>query len=180
MKIQSLQRHRRTALRPRCLQGRVGGTDHRAGAQQLHQTLGGTCCTQQIAIHLAQHRKRTGQQNDIDHGLAQFTGTHAAIAHRQGPLVQAPQQRCTAGQDDETHQHRACQGAAQRCFHGLLGGVHKTCGLTGFSGIALHHGNRVQYLSGQGTGICHAVLTCAGQLANTPPQGEAGPHHQDQ
>ena len=148
--------------------------------EQFHQSFGGTCRAQQIAINLAQHRKGTGQQNHIDHSLTEFTRAHGAIAHRQGPLVQAPQQRSAAGQNDEAHQHRARSGAAQRGPHGLLGGCGEALSLPGFGGVALHHRNRVQHLGGHGAGVGHPVLARARQLAHPSTQGHAGPDHQDQ
>ena len=129
--------------------------------QEFHEALGGTGGTQQIAIHLSQHSKGTGQQNHIHHGLAQFTSAHGAVAHGQRALVQAPQQRSTAGQNDETHQGRAGPGAAQRGADRLLGRVGEALGFAGFGGVALHHGDGVQHLGGHGTGVGHTVLAGA-------------------
>ena len=69
--------------------------------QQLHQPLRRSGRTQQVAIDLAQHRKGTGQNDHVDHGLAQITRRYRARSHGLRAPVQAPQKRSRGRDDDE-------------------------------------------------------------------------------
>ena len=160
---------------------RLGRGGHRRlGVEQLHQTLGGARSAQQVAIHLAQHRKGTGQQDHIHNDLAQLTRAQAARIHRQGALVQAPQQGCAAGQNDETHQ----QGAGAHPAHGRGEGV-QSRGLVAarfapFSAMALHHGDGVEHLGRHGAGVGHPVLAGTRQAPHPAAKPHTGQHNQHQ
>ena len=93
VKGQRLQRDGAAGLGGRHLERRGRRGNRRAASQQLHQALGGTGGAQQIAIHLAQHRKGARQNDHVDNSLAQVAGRDVATHHRLRALVQAPQQR---------------------------------------------------------------------------------------
>ena len=126
METDVVELHPATALNRRQPPGAGWRLDRRLPMQQLHQALGGPCRPQQVAIHLAQHGKSTGQDDDVHHGLAQVPGADAPGHNRLGALVQAPQQCRRRGNDDERHQHRTCPGAAHGSFEGVVGRGLKT------------------------------------------------------
>ena len=105
MKIDLLKRHRAAAVHFGQGQRLHGGGNGRLVGQQFHQPLGGPSRTQQVAIDLTEHRKGTGEDDHINHGLPQMPGRNAARHHRLRALEQAPQQRCRGRNNDETDQH---------------------------------------------------------------------------
>ena len=112
METHRLQLQRRAALRPWRTLWLSRNFEVGLGVQQFHQAFGGAGCTQHVAVHLAQNRKGTGQQDDIEHRLAQLACSAGACPHGQGAHVQAPKQHSTGGHDDETDEHSACADAA--------------------------------------------------------------------
>ncbi len=171
----------RAATRDGGCGGRIGGRhDGGVRVQQLHQPFGGPGGAQQVAIDLAQHAGGTGQDDHVQHRLAQVASADVAAHHGLGALVQAPQQRGRGGDDDESHQHRARLGAAHGGVEGGVGGGVETCRLAAFGGVALHHRNGVQHLGGNRAGVGHPVLAVARQFAHPPAKPDAGQHDQHQ
>jgi hypothetical protein len=65
-----------------------------------------------------------------------------------------------------TERARAPHGGVE----GIGGRLVETRRLACFGGVALHHGNRVEHLGGDGAGVGHAVLAGARQLAHAPAE----------
>ena len=107
-------------------------------------------------------------------------GTYVAPHHGLGALVQAPEQCRAGGDDDEAHQHRARQSAADGGAEGVVGGLVKALRLAVLGGIALHYRHGVQHLGGNRAGIGNAVLAGARELAHAPAKPQAGQHDQHQ
>ena len=152
----------------------------RARGQQLHQPLGGAGRPQQVAVHLRQHRDTAHQDDHVDDGLPEVAGADAAFHHRFGALVQAPQQRAEGGGDDERDEVGAHAGAFAGGLEGVLGGGVEAGGFAGFLRVALHDGNGVEHLGGDGAGVGDAVLAGAAELAHAAAEVQRRQHDQHQ
>ncbi len=180
MKLHPLQHHRTARGGQRRCDGMDRRDDGRLGVQELHESLGGARRAQQIAIHLAQDREGTGQNDHVKHGLAQRPCAQVAPDHRLRALVQAPEQSRRGGDDHKRHQGRARRRAPYRHLKSGAGGVVEAGALACLGGVALHHRHGVEHLSGNAAGIGHAVLAGTRELADAPAKPQRGRHHQDQ
>ena len=154
------------------------GLNGRLEVQQFHQPLAGARGAQQVAVHLAQHGHRAGQDDDVNDGLPQVAGADLARQHGLRALVQTPQQQGRGADDDEGDQAGACPAAFDGGAEGLLGRVGKALRLAVFGGVALNDGDGVEHLGRDGAGVGHAVLAGARELAHAPAKPHAGQHHQ--
>ena len=92
-----------------------------------------------------------------------------------------PQSRARGGgDDDEAHQQRARAHAALGGVEGVFGGGIEARRLARLGGVALHHGDGVQHLGGNGAGVRHPVLAGAREAAHAAAEPDAGQHHQQQ
>ena len=75
---------------------------------------------------------------------------HRALHDRLRALVQAPEQACAGGDDDEGDQNCARFAAGDGGFEAVVGGQIEAGGFFVFCRVALHHGDGIQHLSGDG------------------------------
>ena len=146
--------------------------------QQFHQSLGGACRAQQIAVDLAKYSGRAGKNDHVNHRLPEMACRDLTVQHSLRALIQAPEQRCRRGDDDESHKYRSRLGPPDGGVESRVGGCVETRCFAVLCGVALHDRDGIEHFRGNGARVGDPILAGPRQLAHTTAEPHARQHHQ--
>jgi hypothetical protein len=142
--------------------------------QQLHQALGGAGGAQQVAIDLAEHGRRTGQNQHIDHGLAERAGAQAPLHHGLRAQVQAPEQAALLARITKATSRERARLRRTAVWKAGFRGLSEAPRLAAGGVVGLHRGHCVEHFGGHRAGVGDAVLAGAREAAHPAPEPDRG------